>query len=199
MISVACYTNCDSVELFLNGKSLGVKGYRFPRYGMEDRYANFGARSFVRRTTSDLHLSWDVPYEPGKIAAVGTRNGKTVATMEIATTGQPARIHLTADRMSLSAGRRDVAHLTIEILDENGRLVPVADNIVTIGVEGEARLIGMDSGDPRSHEDFKAKQRSAFNGLCLAILQSTAKAGPIRITASSASLLPDALTILSKA
>src|ERR1035441_2982367 len=64
-IPVTCYTNCDTVELFLNGKSVGAKGYAFPRYGMEDRYGNTGARARVPRTTADLHLEWDVPYEPG--------------------------------------------------------------------------------------------------------------------------------------
>jgi beta-galactosidase len=176
-----------------------VKGYRFPRYGMEGRYGNSAARSYVPRTTSDLHLTWDVPYEPGKLTAVGTRDGKTVVTIEIMTTGEPARIYLSADRMSMLADRRDVVHITVEIHDENGSLVPVADNLVTFSIEGEGKLVGVDNGDPRSHEDFKAKQRKAFNGLCLAIVQSTAAAGPIRITASSPSLMPDTLKLQSKA
>ena len=198
-IPVTCYTNCDTVEMFLNGKSLGVKGYRFPRYGMEGRYGNSAARSYVPRTTSDLHLTWDVPYEPGKLTAVGTRDGKTVVTIEVMTTGEPARIYLSADRMSMLTDRRDVVHITVEIHDENGSLVPVADNLVTFGIEGEGSLVGVDNGDPRSHEDFKAKQRKAFNGLCLAIVRSTATAGPIRITASSPSLMPGTLKLQSKA
>ncbi len=197
VIPLTCYTNCDTVELFLNGRSFGVKGYRFPRYGMEGRYGNFGARSFVPRTTSDLHLTWDVPYEPGKLAAVGTRDGKTVAAMEIATTGEPARIHLSADRSSLTADRRDVAHVTVEIHDQHGSLVPAADNLVTFEIEGEGKLLGVDNGDPRSHEGFKAKERRAFNGLCLAIVQSTGKPGLIRIKVSSPSLLTDELSIRS--
>ena len=199
IVPVTCYTNCDTVELFLNGKSFGVKGYRFPRYGMQDRWANYTARARVLRTTSDLHLAWDVPYEPGALKAVGVKDGKIVATMEISTTGEPAGVHLVADRMSLIANRRDVAHITVEIHDDRGRMVPVADNSIAFEIEGEGRIIGVDNGDPQSHEDYKAKQRKAFNGLCLAIVQSTAKAGPIRITASSPSLKPDTLTILSKA
>jgi beta-galactosidase len=198
-IPVTCYTNCDTVELFLNGKSIGVKGYMFPRYGMEGRYGNTSARARVPRTTSDLHLSWDVPYEPGTLKAVGVKDGKIVTTTEISTTGEPASIHLIPDRTGLIADRRDVIHIAVEIHDEQGRVVPVADNLVAFDIQGEGRLIGVDNGDPRSHEDYKAKQRMAFNGLCLAIVQSTAKGGPIRITASSPSLRPDTLTIVSKA
>jgi len=198
-IPVTCYTNCDTVELFVNGKSAGVKGYRFPRYGMEEHYANYGPRARVPRTTSDLHLTWDVPYEPGTLKAVGTKDGKLAATMEISTAGDPAQLHIVADRASLIADRRDVVHVAIEVRDAAGRLVPTADNLVTFSVEGEGRLIGVDNGDPYSHEGFKEKQRRAFNGLCLAIVQSTAKAGTMRISASSPSLTADLVTILSKA
>jgi beta-galactosidase len=196
-IPVTCYTNCDTVELFLNGKSIGAKGYRFPRYGMEDKWANFGPRSQAQRTTSDLHLTWDVPYEPGTIKAVGIKDGKTVATMEISTTGDPSKIRLIADRTRIAADRHDVVHVTVQIEDDQGRVVPQADNLIAFDIRGEGKIIGVDNGNPRSHEDFKAKQRKAFNGLCLVIVQSTSKAGAIRITASSASLQPDTLDLSS--
>ncbi len=110
-LTVACYTNCDNVELFLNGKSVGMKGYAFPRFGMQGRYGQNGPQAMNGvRTTSDLHLSWDVPYEPGTLRAVGTKDGQTVATAEISTTGDPAAIELTADRDTIRADRRDVAH-----------------------------------------------------------------------------------------
>jgi beta-galactosidase len=185
------------VELFVNGRSVGVKSYRFPRYGMEGSYGKFSPRSLAARTTSDLHLTWDVPYEQGTLKAVGTKGGNTVATMEISTTGEPARILVSADRKRLIADRRDVAHIAVEIQDERGRLVPVADNLITFDIEGEAKIIGVDNGDPHSHESFKAKQRKAFNGKCLAILQSTAKSGQVLVTVSSPSLLSATLTILS--
>jgi beta-galactosidase len=187
-IPVLCYTNCDSVELFLNGKSLGVQGYWFPRFGMGQNYGNDPARSRAPRTTSDLHLTWTVPYEPGTLKAVGTKDGKVVATEEIATTGEPAAIGLSADREVITADRRDVAHVTVKILDAQGRVVPVGDNEVAFQIQGEGKLIGLDNGDPVSHEDFKGERRKAFNGLCLAIVQSTAKAGRIQLTASSPGL-----------
>ena len=188
VIPVVCFTNCDTVELFLNGKSLGLKGYEFPRMGMEERYGNFPPRARVLRTTADLHLSWDVPYEPGTLRAVGVKDGSVVATEEISTTGEPVGISLTADRTSLAADRRDVAHITVAIQDAQGRVVPGADNEVIFAVEGEGRLIGVDNGDPLSHDSYKSASRRAFHGLCLAVVQSTAKAGKIRVTASSPGL-----------
>ena len=197
-IPVTCYTNCDTVELFLNGKSVGLKGYAFPRYGMEDRYGNTGARARVPRTTGDLHLEWDVPYEPGTLKAVGTKDGKAVTTVEVSTTGEPSAIRLTGDRAEMAADRRDVVHITVELLDAQGRVVPTADGEVAFAVEGEGKLIGLDNGDPQSHEDYKAARRKAFNGLCLAIVQSTGKSGRIRVTATSPGLQPGNLTISTR-
>jgi beta-galactosidase len=186
------------VELFLNGRSIGVKGYAFPRLGMEGKWANYPARARVPRTTADLHLSWDVPYEPGSLKAVGTKDGKTVAIVEISTTGEPAAIDLSADRDVIAADRRDVSHFTARIVDAQGKIVPLADNEVTFNVEGEGRLIGVDSGDPRSHEDYKSNRRKAFHGLCLAIVQSTRKPGTIRVTTSAPSLEPVTIEIKSQ-
>jgi beta-galactosidase len=195
VIPVTCYTNCDTVELFVNGKSFGEKGYEFPRLGMEGRYGNYPARARALRTTSDLHLSWDVPYEAGTIKAVGRKDGQVVTTVEMVTTGEPAGIALLPDRTSLTADCRDVAHLVVEIRDALGRRIPTADNPITFAVAGEAKLIGVDNGDPASHEDYKATVRKAFNGLCLAVVQTTARAGIIRVTASSPGLEPATATL----
>jgi beta-galactosidase len=198
-VPVTCYTNCDTVELFLNGKSIGVKGYAFPRYGMEERYGNTGARARVPRTTNDLHLEWDVPYEPGTLKAVGTKDGKVVSTVEVSTTGEASSVRLSVDRAVIAADRRDVAHITVEILDAQGRWVPTANQEIAFVVEGEGKLIGLDNGDPQSHEDYKATQRKAFNGLALAIVQSTGKSGRIQVTASSPGLQSANLTISTRA
>jgi beta-galactosidase len=197
-VPVTCYTNCDTVELFLNGQSVGLKGYAFPRLGMEGRYGNYPVRARAPRTTGDLHLEWDVPYAPGTLKAVGTKDGKVVATVEVATTGDPSSIGLSVDRANLAADRRDVAHITVQILDSQGRVVPMADNEVAFEVTGEGKLIGLDNGDPQSHEDYKSNRRKAFNGLCLAIVQSTGKSGQFRVTASSSALRPAAVTISTK-
>ncbi len=197
-IPVTCYTNCDTVELFINGRSVGVRGYEFPRYGMQDRYGNIAPRDRALRTTADLHLSWDVPYEQGTLKAVGTKDGVAVVTMEVSTTGEPAVIRLSADRIAITADRRDVAHIVVEVLDQQGRVVPMAENEIAFDVEGEGKLIGVDNGNPQSHDSYKVNHCKAFNGLCLAVVQSAAKSGSIRIAASSPSLQSAMLTITTK-
>ena len=140
-----------------------------------------------------------MPYEPGTLKAVGTKDGVAVVTMEISTTGEPATIRLSADRTEITADRRDVAHITVEVLDQQGRVVPLAENEITFDVQGEGKLIGVDNGNPQSHDSYKVNHCKAFNGLCLAVVQATAKSGSIRIAASSPSLQTDALTITTKA
>ena len=198
-IPVTCYTSCDTAELFLNGRSVGLRGYEFPRYGMQGRYGNVAPRDRASRTTADLHLSWDVPYEPGTLKVVGTKDGVAVVTTEVSTTGEPAQIRLTADRTNIRADRRDVTHLMVEIVDAQGRVVPMADNEVTFELQGEGRLIGVDNGNPQSHDSYKTNHCKAFNGLCLAVVQSTAKAGSIKIAAASPTLQTAAVTISSEA
>jgi beta-galactosidase len=198
VISVMCYTNCDTVELFLNGSSWGIKGYAFPRPGMEKHYGNYPARTQVLQSTGDLHLSWDVPYVAGTLKAVGVKDGKVVSTVQVSTTGEPARLFLSADRVGLNADRRDVAHVTVEVQDVNGLRVPTANNAVRLQVHGEGRLLGMDNGDPVNHESYQSAQHKAFNGLCLAIIGTTDRAGDMEIVASSANLAPATLRLTTQ-
>ncbi len=181
---VLVYTNCDSVELFLNGKSYGAKSYEFPRQGTSGGWNSY-ARPYLRTSTADLHLSWDIPYEPGVLKAVGKKDGKVVLIREIRTTGEPYALRLSADRESILADARDVAHAMVEITDRMGNVVPTAGNRIQFSLEGEARLIGVDNGDPGDHDSFKLHERNAFNGLALAILQSTRTPGTVTLKASS--------------
>jgi beta-galactosidase len=200
IMPVWCYTNCDSVGLFLNGKSMGIKAYTFPRYGMQVRYGQYAPGApFGVRTTSDLHLAWDVPWEPGTLKAVGMKGGKVAAEVEISTTGDPAAIELSVDRDAIRADRRDVAHVTAKVLDTQGRLHPDADSEVMFDVQGEGRLIGVDNGDMQNMAaDFNGKVGKAFHGMCLAIVQSTAKAGQIRVIATSQGLKPGSVTVTTR-
>ncbi len=160
-IPVWVHSNCEEVELFLNGVSLG------------------------RQTVTPLrHLEWKVKYAPGKLVAKGLRKGRPIeATRE--TTGTPAAIRLTADRSALAADNADLAVVTVEVVDAQGRVVPVADNKVTFTLTGPAKLIGVGNGDPSSHEPDKASSRSAFNGLAQALVQTTHTAGEITLEAAS--------------
>jgi beta-galactosidase len=194
---VIAYTNCDTVELFLNEKSFGAKSYDFPRQGNAKSWASY-ARPLIRGTTADLHLSWDVPYEAGTLKAVGRKDGKIVVVQEVRTAGEPATIRLSADRQSIHADALDVSHIKVEILDENGLVVPTADNRIRFSVEGAGTLLGVDNGNPTDHGSFLINERDAFNGLALAIVKSTMDPGKITIRAESEGLRGDVIEIQSR-
>ncbi|MGA8086799.1 MAG: beta-galactosidase GalA [Terracidiphilus sp.] len=160
-IPVWVYTNLDEVELIVNGKSLGSK--KVPRLG---------------------HVDWKVRFEPGAIEARGSRDGKMVLSEIRDTTGPVAALRLTSERNEVNADSEDVAILTVEALDSQGKLVPVADNQVSFEISGPAKLIGVGNGDPNCQESDKEPKRSLFNGLAQAIIQSTFETGQIQIEAS---------------
>ena len=195
VVPVIAYTNCDSVELFLNGKSFGIKSVVFPQQGNSGGWNKFD-HPFVAATTSDLHLSWDVPYEPGTLKAIGRKNG-TIITEEVRTTSKPAAIRLSVDRKEITADAQDIVNLKAEIIDENGLVVPDANTLIEFTVEGEGILIGTDNGNSEDRTMMKSKLRNAFNGLALAVIQSTEKSGKIRVTATSANLKEAVLQIVS--
>jgi beta-galactosidase len=184
IIQVMAYTNCDSVELFLNGKSFGIKALEFPRQGNSGGWNKYD-RPPVGITTGDLHLTWDVPYKPGILKAVGRKAGKIACEEEMRTTGAPAAIRLSVDHSIINAGTRDVAQIKIEVVDENGYKVPDADNQIQISVEGAGSLIGFDNGNPADHASMKDSRRKVFNGLALAVIQSNGNAGGIHVRAGS--------------
>lgn len=194
VIPVLAYSNCDAVELFLNGKSLGEKRLEFPRQGNSGGWNRY-ARPLVNATTADLHLSWDVSYEPGVLKAVGRKGGREVCMQEVRTAGAPAVIRLSTDPNTISANGSDVVHVKVEILDANGALVPTADNLIHFTIEGQGRLIGVDSGNPADHDSYQVPQRRAYNGLCLAIVQALRKEGTIRIAAQAEGLKPASIEV----
>ena len=187
VIPVLCYTNCEKAELFVNGKSFGIKSYEFPRQGMTKEWAHF-ERPYLHVTTSDLHLTWDVPYEPGTLRLVGYKNGAVAVETVVETTGAPAAIEVVADRGTIAADGRDVCHLTVRVLDEAGRIVPTGDVPLAFRVEGAGALIGTDNGKPDDHEPYKSNRRRTFHGLALGIVQSTPEAGDIRIAVEAEGL-----------
>jgi len=160
------YNKADEVELFLNGRSLGIK----------------------RKRGDDLHIAWRVKYEPGTLKAVSRFNGKTVLEKEVKTAGIAAKIELIADKTRMKADGNDLSYITVSITDKDGNVVPDADNEVKFDVSGPGFIAGVDNGLQTSMEPFQASSRKAFNGKCLAIVQSKAQAGKIMLTASSPGL-----------
>jgi beta-galactosidase len=194
VIPVVAYTNCDAVELFINGKSYGEKRLEFPRQGNSGSWNRYDLpQKFA--TTADLHLSWDVPYESGTVKAAGKINGKIVCTEIIETTGKPSAIRLISDVKNIKADNQDVAHIKIEVVDEKGRIVPTADNLITYKISGGGKLIGLDNGNPSDHEPYNSGKRKVFNGLGLAIIQAGKTPGKVILTASSEGLKDVSLEI----
>jgi beta-galactosidase len=187
VIQVMAYTNCDSVELFLNGRSFGIKAIDFPRQGNSGAWNRYD-QPLINTTTADLHLLWDVPYEPGIVKAVGRKAGKIVCEEELHTTGAPASIRLSVDHDTIDTNPGDVAHVKAEIVDANGYVVPYANNSIQLIIEGDGELIGFDNGNPADHTSMKSNQRNAFNGLALAVIRSGKKPGTIRVQAVSSGL-----------
>jgi beta-galactosidase len=146
----------------------------------------------------DLRLIWRVPYSQGTIKAAGrTKDKKTIIT-EVKTAGEPAKIVLSADRDAISANGRDLSFVTVKIVDKEGTLVPYANNLVKFEISGEGFMAGVDNGLQTSHEPFRADYRKAFNGICLAIIQSTEKAGKIKLTAKAEGLEEASVVIEAK-
>lgn len=169
----AYYNHADSVELFLNGKSLGVKS----------------------KGDSDLHVMWRVAYEPGTLKAVSRKEGKEVKTAIEKTSGSPAKIILSADRDNIHADGKDLSFITVKIVDSNGVMVSHADNLIHFKIEGPGTMAGVDNGSQTDLDPFKADFRHAFNGMALAVIRSKNKAGTITLTATSENLKPATIEI----
>jgi beta-galactosidase len=171
-IEVWVYSNLESVELFLNGQSSGSQN--------------------MPRTS---HLAWKVKYAPGVLEACGSNSGQTVLTARRETTGEAAKIPFRPDRLKVAADGEDVSVVEVQVLYEQGRVVPTGNNNISFQVSGPGKIIGVGNGDPRSHEPDKATERRAFNGLCVAIVQSTKHAGEIKLLATSPGLASATATI----
>ncbi|WP_299553147.1 beta-galactosidase GalB [Seonamhaeicola sp.] len=194
MIPVFSYTNCDEVELFVNGKSFGkkVKGKDFTEIPSE--YHEFEKGMYKTK----YRLSWHLPYQPGSIKVVAYKAGKEAATKEIKTAGKPAKIKLEADRSSITADGKDLSFISVSVLDENGNLCPKADNLINFKVEGAGTLAAVGNGDQTSLASFRAPQRKAFSGKCLLIVKSEETGGTINITTSSDGLADKTISIETK-
>lgn len=158
------YTNCDEVELLLNGKSLGV-----------------------RHNTTDAktrnQIRWDdVPYEAGTLEAVARNNGKVVARHAIRTAGEPKKLVLTPDRATWNADGIDLMHVRVTAVDKNGVRCPQASDTLTFSVEGDAEIVAVDNGDITSDEPFVSNTRSLYHGSALVILRAGTKGGKVRLT-----------------
>jgi beta-galactosidase len=177
-IPVWAYTNAESVELFLNDRSLGKRTWD---------------------GVVETHLSWQVPYEPGRLRAVASRGGKVVAEDVVETTGPAVRIELKADRPTIRADGQDLSFVTVRLLDSRGRLVRAgANHPLKFSVSGAGTLAGLDNGDPTNHESFKGTEHRAFNGLALAIVRASRTPEAITVRVAADGLAGATVTLTSR-
>ena len=167
------YNNADEVELYINGKSQGVR----------------------RKDADHLHVVRNVTFEPGTVRVVARKNGVETASQEIHTAGEPAQIRLTPDRSNIKSNGIDLSFVTVEILDKDGNLCPNADNLVQFSIDGKGFIAGVDNGSPISLERFKDNKRKAFYGKCLVVLQNNGKEGKIKLSAVSDGLKDAHITV----
>ena len=178
-VEIWAYSNCDEVQLSVNGKNLGRQ--KMPRDG---------------------HLKWKAVYKPGKVVAVGYKGGKRVLTRTVETTGAPAKLVLEADRRELLADGRDVAVVTVKVCDAAGRVVPDASPSLSISLEGPGRIIGAGNGNPSypgadhpAGPECREFSFHAFNGLCQVLVQSGSEPAVLELSVGSGGLQAGSLKL----
>ena len=181
-IELWAYSNCDEVELTVNGKKLGRQ--KMPRNG---------------------HLKWKTVYQPGRVEATGYKNGRRILTETVETTKAAAKVVVKADRQQIVADGQDVAVVNIEICDQKGRFVPNACPELTFSLEGDASIIGCGNGDPSYlGSDHPDKQPChtfsipAFNGRAQVLIQSGQQPSAVTLKCTAEGLKYGLLTITTR-
>ncbi|MFJ7338187.1 glycoside hydrolase family 2 TIM barrel-domain containing protein [Streptomyces sp. NPDC101116] len=209
-VEVWAYANVETVELYLNGQSLGVRRFDTKRTVDGRTYLETTEATGDDKTFTDgpypgsytspngsagkLHLTWRVPFAPGELKAVARRGGKVVATDVLRTAEDPHAIRLTADRASVAADGRSLVFVTAEVVDRHGVVVPGAEHLLSFAVTGGS-LAGLDNGRQESAERYQASTRTAFHGKALAIVRSGTKAGTVTVTARAEGLRTGTATV----
>jgi hypothetical protein len=160
MIRVVCYTNCKKAQLILNGKVVGE---------MKDYDDNTGI------------IFWDIPYQPGKLEAIGYDGNGISCRYDIQTSGRPYAITATVENLTLCRNR-DLAQIIVQIVDENGIPVMLSDDEITCKIEGPARLLGLESSNNSDMGNYRDNVQRTFHGRTLAYIQTTGEAGDLSVT-----------------
>ncbi len=171
MIKVWVNSNADEVELFLNGHSFGKK-----------------------TMPCNSHLNWDVVYEPGTLEAIGWRDGREIRA-KVETTGPAVNVACLVHKTTMVADGQDATVINVRLVDQHGRTIPDANNLIKFSLDGPGRILGVGNGDPSSHEPDVCLdgnwQRHLFNGYCQVIVQAGTEPGPLSFTATSEGLWPE--------
>jgi beta-galactosidase len=160
------YTNADEVELYLNGKSLGIQ------------------KNNTGIDTRNMIYWQNVPYQAGSLLAIARKGGKEIARHQLETTGQAVGLKMIVENTDWKANGMDLQYVKVYAVDNKGRVVPTATGDVTFDVSGQAKLIAVDNGDHSSEELFAGNKRRLHQGFALAILRSNQTLGDVNIKAS---------------
>lgn len=171
------FTNAEEVELFLNGKSVGIKKLSDQEQGQMD---------------------WEIPYQAGELKAIARNKGREVAEHILKTAEKAIAISLQTEDKVLSANGLDLAYINVRLVDTNGIIVPNEDKQVTFTVTGEGYIAGVANGNILSDEKWVDSTRATYKGKCLLVVRSTNKKGKISIKASANGLQEGILQINSK-
>jgi beta-galactosidase len=214
VVQVWTYANEPTVELFLNGVSLGSRSFtrKTTTFGQpylettqcpgDDKNYTDGAcpgsYESPNGSSGKLHLTWNVPFRPGRLVAVARdASRRVVARDEVDTAGRPDALGLTTDKTSLLADGKALSYVTVHVLDAHGVQVPDADNAIHVSVSGAGTFQGADNGKQDDAEGYKSSTHDAFNGSMLAIVQAGTRPGPIHVRVTSPGLLGAEITLRS--
>ncbi|MDR1426935.1 MAG: Ig-like domain-containing protein, partial [Bifidobacteriaceae bacterium] len=191
VVQVWAYSNARSVELFLNGVSLGTQTFSVKQ--------NAAGQSYQEMANGDLYAKWNVPFAPGELKAVARDAGGEIIATDIIETADPAAgLKLTPDRRIIDPDGSDLSFITVDVVDGQGRFVPTADDQITFEVTG-GEIAGVDNGNPISLERYQdTNQRKAFNGKALLIVKSDGSGDPIRVTAHADGLTDGRATVFAQ-
>ncbi|MCK5667375.1 MAG: DUF4982 domain-containing protein, partial [Thiotrichaceae bacterium] len=188
---------CDEAELFLNGRSLGMKVMGEDKTEIPAEFTWW--KRLETTWESPYRLRWDVVYEPGEIKVVAYKDGKIMAEKRQLTAAKSSQIALVPDKTIIKADGYDLSFITVRVEDENGNICPLADDLIQFKIEGPATIAAVGNGNAATTEPFIADYRKAFNGLCLLIVKSKkGESGLVRIEATSKYLRTAQLEVHTK-
>ncbi|WP_205661088.1 glycoside hydrolase family 2 TIM barrel-domain containing protein [Amycolatopsis vastitatis] len=206
-VAVWVYSTVDTVELLLNGKSLGVK--KFDRKTTvdgrpyletsepsgDDKNDPSGSYTSPNGGTGKLHLTWTVPFEPGTLTAIARAGGREVARDELVTAGPPRAVKLTTETREAAVAAGAMTFVTASVVDARGVVVPVGEPVLRFTVRGPGRVAGVDNGRQELAQSYQQPAIPAFKGQAVAVIAASGGRGPITVTASAPGLAPGVLTV----
>jgi len=174
-LQVSVYSRCDEIRLELNGEVVGTKP-------VSDE--------------TKLTASFNVPFQPGELVAIGFTAGKEVARQSLKTTGKPAQLRITAERETVSVSKNDLAYFNVEVLDENGLLVPDAEIPVEFKIQGKCKLQAVGNGNPTDMKSFQQPKVNSYRGRCQLIVRTCKDGNEILVFAKSPGLFTGECKVL---